>query len=212
LRDRETEGHTRRVTEMTARLARAVGFGEESLMHLRRGALLHDIGKMGIPDGILLKPGPLTAQERRRMQSHGEIGHRILTAPAALSAVFKAAEACGGPAPAAFARPPNPLLALAAEIALCHHERWDGSGYPRRLRGAEIPISARIVAVADAFDAITGVRPYKPARSSEEAGRLIREAAGTHFDPELVIAFASVERAFDEVASALADTPSKPEV
>jgi PAS domain S-box-containing protein len=163
LRDRETEGHTQRVTEMTVRLARALGVPEADLVHVRRGALLHDVGKLGIPDSILLKPGPLTEEERAVMRKHPEYAYRWLSR-------------------IEFLRP-------ALDIPYCHHERWDGSGYPRGLRGEEIPLAARIFAVADVFDALTSDRPYRKAWSREDAVRYIREQAGRQFDPRVVEAF-----------------------
>lgn len=158
LRDRETEGHTQRVTELTLRLARALGMREEELVHVRRGALLHDIGKLGIPDSILLKPGPLTADESEIMKRHPVYAHDLL-------------------ASIAYLRP-------ALDIPYCHHERWDGTGYPRGLKGEEIPPAARIFAVADAWDALRSGRPYRPAWTREEALGYIRERSGTSFDPK----------------------------
>jgi len=163
LRDRETQDHTWRVTEMTLRLARALGVAEDQLAHLRRGALLHDIGKMGVPDAILLKPGPLTEEEWAVMKQHPRLAHEMLS-------------------PIAFLRP-------ALDIPYAHHERWDGTGYPRGLRGEEIPLAARIFAVVDVFDALTSDRPYRKAWSREEALAYIRQQAGTHFDPRVVEAF-----------------------
>ncbi|HEV2283799.1 MAG TPA: HD domain-containing phosphohydrolase [bacterium] len=163
LRDRKTEGHTRRVAELTLRLARALGVPDPELVHIRRGALLHDIGKMAIPDSVLLKPGPLTAQEWEIMRQHP------LTAYELLSSV-------------AFLRP-------ALDIPYCHHERWDGTGYPRGLQGEHIPLAARIFAVADAFDALQSDRPYRPGMSDDEARRRIVEEAGKQFDPRVVEAF-----------------------
>jgi PAS domain S-box-containing protein/putative nucleotidyltransferase with HDIG domain len=163
LRDRETEGHTRRVAEMTLRLARALGVPDPELIHLRRGALLHDIGKMAIPDNVLLKPGPLTEEEWGIMRQHP------LTAYELLSSI-------------AFLRP-------ALDIPHCHHERWDGTGYPRGLRGAQIPFAARIFSVADAFDAMRSNRPYRPAMSDDEARSRIAEQSGKQFDPQVVEAF-----------------------
>ncbi|MEK6642284.1 MAG: HD domain-containing phosphohydrolase [Planctomycetota bacterium] len=209
-RDTETGRHVIRVGRYTQLLASAIGLPHEEVVSHFHASPLHDIGKIGVPDGILLKPGPLTDHERHQMESHCVIGHRILTAPTTLSVVFEKATVCPGQTEVSSLRAPNPLLALAAEIALCHHERWDGSGYPRKLRRQEIPISARIVAIADAFDAITSVRPYKPAHSPSTAGHAIRNGAGTQFDPELVNAFTSVEQRFDEVAGALADAKRGP--
>ncbi len=163
LRDRETEGHTQRVTELTVRLAQAMGVPEAELVHIRRGALLHDIGKLGIPDAILLKPGPLSEEEWEVMRRHPDYAFRWL-------------------AGIEFLRP-------ALDIPYCHHERWDGGGYPRGLKGEEIPLAARIFAVVDVFDALTSDRPYRKAWSRDEALRYIHEQAGRQFDPKVVEVF-----------------------
>ncbi|HLF73158.1 MAG TPA: HD domain-containing phosphohydrolase, partial [Anaerolineales bacterium] len=163
LRDKETEGHTRRVTELTLELARLFGFGEAELVHIRRGALLHDIGKMGVPDRILLKEGALTEEEWEIMRRHPGFAHEMLQ-------------------PIGYLRP-------ALDIPYCHHEKWDGTGYPRRLRGEEIPLTARIFAVVDVWDALTSDRPYRPAWSHEKVLALIREGSGRHFDPHVVEVF-----------------------
>ena len=163
LRDRETEGHTQRVVEVTLRLARAVGMRDEELVHVRRGALLHDIGKMGIPDSILLKPGPLTEAEWEIMRRHPVYAYDLLS-------------------PIAYLRP-------ALDIPYCHHEKWDGTGYPRGLRGEQIPLAARIFAVVDVLDALTSDRPYRPRWPREQALGHIYEQAGKHFDPAVVAVF-----------------------
>ncbi len=163
LRDAETEGHSRRVTDMTVKLAQAMGVGEEQMIHIRRGTILHDIGKMGIPDHILLKPGMLTDQERAIMQQHPLHAYRMLQ-------------------PIAFLRP-------ALDIPYCHHERWDGSGYPRGLKGEEIPLMARIFAVIDVWDALRSDRPYRKGWTEERVQAYIRQNAGTQFDPQVVEAF-----------------------
>jgi response regulator RpfG family c-di-GMP phosphodiesterase len=163
LRDNETAGHSQRVCRYSLELARALGWSENQLGSLARGAHLHDIGKLGIPDGILLKPGPLTPEERTRMQHHVRIGFDLVGDIA--------------------------FLADAAEIVLTHHERYNGSGYPRGLKGDEILPSARIFAVADSFDAITSDRPYRRASSFESAREIIRQLSGTQFDPKVVAAF-----------------------
>lgn len=168
LRDRETEGHSRRVTELSMRLARAVGVDGESLGHLRRGALLHDIGKMGVPDTILQKPGPLDDDEWVIMRRHTTFARDLLM-------------------PIAYLRP-------AVDVPYSHHERWDGSGYPQGLQGSAIPLRARIFAVADVYDALTSDRPYRRAWSQERAIRHIAEQAGRHFDPEIVTAFLELQR------------------
>ncbi|PDW01473.1 PAS domain S-box protein [Candidatus Viridilinea mediisalina] len=163
LRDKETDGHSQRVTSLTIALARAMGISESEIVHIRRGALLHDIGKMGIPDSILLKPGPLTNEEREVIKLHPGYAYELLR-------------------PISYLRP-------ALDIPYCHHEKWDGSGYPRGLKGEEIPIAARIFAVVDVFDAVTSDRPYQRAWPIGRAINMIREEAGRHFDPEVVAAF-----------------------
>jgi putative two-component system response regulator len=163
LRDKETEGHSQRVTEMTVKLALKMGLKEEAIPHIWRGAMLHDIGKLGVPDAILLKPGALTEEEQEIMRRHPLYAHEWLT--------------------------PIDFLRLALDIPFCHHERWDGSGYPRGLAGEEIPIAARIFAVVDVWDAITTVRAYHQVQTREEAREYIRNHAGTHFDPAVVHQF-----------------------
>lgn len=163
LRDEETAGHARRVTGMTLRLARAMGIRGEPLIHIRRGALLHDIGKMGVPDAVLLKPGPLSDEELEIMRLHPIYAYDLLR--------------------------PIPYLSAALEIPYCHHERWDGSGYPRGLAGQDIPIAARIFAVVDAWDAMRSPRPYRDPLAEGTALARIRKAAGTQFDPSVVEVF-----------------------
>ena len=163
LRDRSTEQHTARVAELAIDLARQMGLSETELLYMRRGALLHDIGKMGIPDSILLKPGPLDPAEWSVMRQHPQYAHDLLT-------------------PIAYLRP-------ALDIPYCHHEKWDGSGYPRGLVGEQIPLHARIFAVADVWDALTSSRPYREAWTPERALAYLREESGAHFDPAVVQAF-----------------------
>jgi PAS domain S-box-containing protein len=163
LRDKETEGHTRRVTTLAVRLARFMGIEGEELVHIRRGALLHDIGKLGIPDRILHKPGPLTNEEWLLMKRHPVYAYEWLA--------------------------PISFLGSALAIPYCHHERWDGAGYPRGLKGTEIPLAARIFSIIDTWDALRSERPYKPAISSIEALALIAAQAGQQFDPAVVRAF-----------------------
>jgi putative nucleotidyltransferase with HDIG domain len=163
LRDKETEGHSRRVTEMTLRLARLMSIPDPELVHVRRGALLHDIGKMGVPDAILLKPGSLTPEEWDIMRKHPVYAYQML-------------------APIAYLKP-------AIEIPYCHHEKWDGAGYPRGLKGEEIPLAARIFAVVDVWDAVCSDRPYRPAWSEDQALEHIQSQAGKHFDPQVVEVF-----------------------
>ncbi|MDW8327345.1 MAG: histidine kinase N-terminal 7TM domain-containing protein [Anaerolineales bacterium] len=167
LRDELTEGHTRRVTDLTEKLARAMGLSEEQIVHIRRGAILHDIGKMGIPDSILHKSGSLSPQERALMRRHPQFAYDMLY-------------------PIEFLRP-------ALDIPWCHHERWDGTGYPRGLKGEEIPLAARLFAVADVWDALTSDRPYRPAWSKEKARQYIVNEAGKHFDPDVVKVFLALD-------------------
>lgn len=163
LRDRETVGHAHRVIEMTQSVADQIGIGGEMLQHIRRGALLHDIGKMGIPDSILLKPGPLTPSEWEIMRQHPVHAYEMLKT--------------------------IDYLAPALEIPYSHHERWDGNGYPQGLKGRDIPISARIFAVVDVWDALTSDRPYRSAWTARQALEYIQRESGRHFDPQVVNAF-----------------------
>jgi response regulator RpfG family c-di-GMP phosphodiesterase len=163
LRDKETEGHTQRVTELTLKLARALNIRESELMHIRHGALLHDIGKMGIPDSILLKESELTSEEWETMRKHPEFAYHML------SSIH--------------------YLQPALDIPYCHHEKWDGTGYPRGLKGEEIPIAARIFAVADVWDAVTNDRPYRKRWSREKALAHIQEQSGKYFEPRIVDIF-----------------------
>lgn len=167
LRDRETEDHTRRVTDLTVRLARVLGVPDEQLVHIRRGALLHDIGKLGVPDGILHKPGPLTDEEWVVMRKHPVVAHASLW--------------------------PTPYLRPALDIPRSHHEKWDGTGYPDGLKGDQIPLAARIFAVVDVYDALTSDRPYRKAWAKERALDYIREQSGKHFDPAIVAEFLQME-------------------
>jgi PAS domain S-box-containing protein/putative nucleotidyltransferase with HDIG domain len=166
LRDKETEGHTLRVTDLTLKLAAAVGMRSEELVHIRRGALLHDIGKMGVPDNILLKPDKLTDEEWVSMRKHPEYAYEMLL-------------------PINYLRP-------ALDIPYCHHEKWDGTGYPRGLKGLEIPQSARIFAVADVWDALRSDRPYRQGWSEGRVREHIQTLSGTHFDPEAVAVFMQI--------------------
>src|SRR5438309_1826680 len=167
LRDKETEGHTQRVTDLTVRLARALDVPEADLLHVYRGALLHDIGKMAIPDAVLLKPGPLTPQERQVIERHPGYAYEFLSS--------------------------IPYLRPALDIPYCHHEKWDGTGYPRGLKGEQIPLVARIFAVADVWDALRSDRPYRKGWSDEQALQYIREQSGTHFDPKVAGLFLKTE-------------------
>jgi putative nucleotidyltransferase with HDIG domain len=166
LRDNETAGHSRRVRGFAVEIARAMGCTEKQMASLARGAYLHDIGKLGIADGILLKPGPLTPEERKLMQRHAQIGFDLVRN--------------------------IEFLGEAAEIVFLHHERYDGSGYPRGLKGDEIPLGARIFAVADTLDAITSNRPYRRASSFESARKVILNCSGSQFDPQVVSVFLDI--------------------
>ncbi|HWD38251.1 MAG TPA: HD domain-containing phosphohydrolase [Fimbriimonas sp.] len=164
-RDDNTGEHAKRVGDLSARIAEAAGQDSVFVELIRMAAPLHDVGKIGVPDAVLLKPAKLDKEEFEIMKSHSEIGGRIL------------------------AGSESPVLKMGEEIALSHHEKWDGSGYPLGLKGDEIPLSGRIVALADVYDALTSERPYKRAWRPEEAYRHIEESAGAHFDPRLVEAF-----------------------
>lgn len=163
LRDRETEGHSHRVTELTLQLAKAFGMSDEQLTHIRHGALLHDMGKLGVPDSILHKPDKLTPEEWDIMRKHPQFAYDMLY--------------------------PIEYLRMALDIPFCHHEKWDGTGYPRGLKNNEIPLAARIFAVVDVWDALISDRYYRPAWKSEDALTYIRQQSGTHFDPQIVDLF-----------------------
>jgi putative two-component system response regulator len=166
LRDKETEGHTQRVTNLTLEFARTVGFSEEGLMHVRRGALLHDVGKLGIPDSILHKPDKLTKEEWEVMHKHPTYAYQWLS--------------------------PIKFLEPALDIPYLHHEKWDGSGYPCGLKGEAIPISARLFAIVDVWDALCSDRPYRKALSKSEALEYIQNQSGIHFDPKLISVFSKL--------------------
>ncbi len=163
LRDEETEGHTQRVVDMTMKLAADFGFSGEMLMHIRRGALLHDIGKLGVPDSILLKHDSLNDDEWAVMKKHPAFAFEMLA--------------------------PIRYLNRAINIPYCHHEKWDGTGYPRGLKGEQIPLEARIFAVVDVWDALTSDRPYRKAWTPQKALNHIQSLANTHFDPAVVERF-----------------------
>jgi HD-GYP domain-containing protein (c-di-GMP phosphodiesterase class II) len=167
LREGEPAGHISQVTEMTVAFAREAGLSKVELTHVKRGAFLHDIGKMGIPEQILHKPGLLTPQEWVIMHMHPQYAYDLLA--------------------------PIVYLYPALDIPYCHHEKWDGSGYPRGLRGAEIPRAARIFAVVDVWDALTSERPYRKAWSEEQARQYIQDQSGVYFDPAVVKIFLSTE-------------------
>jgi putative two-component system response regulator len=166
-RDPETGAHILRMSHYSRHIARGLGLSVDDQELLLAASPMHDIGKVGTPDMILLKPGKLTDEEFAVMRQHAEIGYRVLSGSS------------------------SPLLQVAAEIAYTHHEKYDGSGYPRGLAGAQIPLFGRIVAVADVFDALTSERPYKPAWSIERATQTMQEGKGRHFDPACIDAFFS---------------------
>ena len=184
-RDEDTGAHVDRIGTLSHRLALAAGLSEEDAEMILHASTAHDIGKVGIPDAILLKPGGLTAAERRTMQGHAAIGASMLAGSSA------------------------PLLQLAEQIARTHHERWDGSGYPSGLRGEQIPLAGRICAVVDVFDALVSRRPYKRAWTLDEAIAELRAQRGRDFDPVLVDAFLSLApAAYDELYGAFAAEPA----
>jgi PAS domain S-box-containing protein len=163
LRDRDTEGHTQRVTYAAVKLGRRLGISEAELVHIRRGAMLHDIGKMAVPDSILLKQGPLTVEEWDEIRRHPRYAYELLK--------------------------PIEYLGAALDIPHYHHERWDGSGYPDGLKGTDIPLSARLFAVIDAYDALVSPRPYRPGMDKSLARAYILDQAGKHFDPDIAAEF-----------------------
>ena len=181
-RDDDTGLHLERMCAFTEILAQEVrkqepGLDEQWVRTLGSTAALHDIGKVGIPDAVLLKPGPLTEQERQIMKRHPCIGGDAL-----LAIKQRWGE--------------TPFLTTATEIALCHHEKWDGSGYPYGLAASGIPLAARVVALADVYDALTSKRVYKPARPHADGVKVIAQASGSHFDPQVVACFLNVEAEF----------------
>lgn len=163
LRDKETEGHTQRVTQLSEKLAKIAGIRQDELIQIRRGSLLHDIGKLGVPDSILLTPNKLTDGEWEVMRKHPQYAYEMIQ-------------------PIEYLRP-------ALDIPYCHHEKWDGTGYPRGLKGEEIPLSARIFAIVDVWDALTSDRPYRAAWDKQKTLQYINEQSGKHFDPQIVELF-----------------------
>jgi response regulator RpfG family c-di-GMP phosphodiesterase len=180
-RDGETGGHVRRIGLYAAVLGEALGWDRTSCENIRIAAPMHDIGKIGIPDAILRKPGRLTSDEFRIMQQHTVIGARMLEGS------------------------DIPLLKVAAEVALCHHEKWNGSGYPNGLKGIEIPISARIVTIVDVYDAMISRRVYKPAIPEQEVIASMRAASGVDFDPEIFEVFTGVIDTMRDIREKFAD-------
>lgn len=172
LRDQQAEGHTKRVADWTVRLGRLLGMSDDEVVHVYRGALLHDIGTMLVPDYILLKPGPLDDEEWQIVRRHPVYAYALLS-------------------PIAHLRP-------ALGIPYCHHERWDGTGYPRQLKGDQIPLAARIFSTVDVWDALCSNRPYRQAWTREEAHEYVAEHAGKDFDPQVVETFLAMELEHDE--------------
>ena len=182
-RDNETGQHILRMSHASALLARSAGWDEAACEMILNASPMHDVGKIGIPDGILLKPGPLTPDEREIMQTHTLIGAELLA---------------GGN---------DPLLDMARDIALAHHEKWDGTGYPRRLAGEDIPEAARIVAIADVFDALTSERPYKKPWSVPDALQYMASHAGKHFDARLLRVFTTLVPQVMEIRERFREPP-----
>ena len=170
LRDKETEGHSQRVTEMTVRMAQMIGITGDALLQIRRGAMLHDIGKLGVPDAILLKTAALSDEEWKLMRQHPQMAYDMLY-------------------PIEYLRP-------AVDIPYYHHEKWDGSGYPHGFQGEEIPLAARLFSIVDVWDAITSDRPYRAAWSFDKALAYIQEQSGKHFEPEMVKLFIKMLNSF----------------
>ena len=166
VREQQTDGHTLRVTAMMIKLAQAFELLEDELIHIRRGSLLHDIGIMGVPEQILLKPGGLTKEEWARMRMHPQYAYELFQ--------------------------PIAFLVPALDIPYCHHEKWDGTGYPRGLKGHEIPFAARLFAVVDVWGALTSDRPYRPAWSEKETRIYLKAQSGKHLDPQVVETFLKI--------------------
>jgi len=164
--DHDTEGHTRRVTDLTMKLASALHVPDSQLVHMRRGALLHDIGKMAVPGEILNKASELTEEERQIVRQHPQVAYKLLS--------------------------PIPFLRPALDIPYCHHEKWDGSGYPRGLKGDEIPLAARIFSVVDVWDALTSDRPYRKAWTRQKTLDYIYAESSRFFDPVMVDVFSQI--------------------
>ena len=173
-RDRETAGHSERVTEMTVKLARTMRVSETEIVHIRRGALLHDVGKMGVSDTVLLKPDKLTEEETERMKKHPQFAYNMLL--------------------------PIMHLQKSLDIPYCHHEKWDGTGYPRGLKGTEIPLAARIFTIVDVYDAMTSDRPYRIKLSKAFVLDYISKQSGVYFDPDVVKVFLEMVRKESETA------------
>lgn len=185
-RDEETGAHIRRTGLYSELMAEVLGWPAPDIENLRMAAPMHDVGKIGVPDAILQKPGKLTPQEYEIMKTHAEIGARMLSGSA------------------------SPMLQMAEQIAWCHHERWDGSGYPRQLRAEQIPECARIVAIVDVFDALTHDRVYRPAMSLDQTLAILEQGRGTHFDPFLLGVFSGIYGQMQRIAQENPDSPREP--
>lgn len=195
-RDQETGRHVLRVGRVAGILARELGLETDRVELIEQAAILHDVGKIGIPDSILLKPGKLDPAEMERMRTHCEIGLRIMRG------IHSGGAGSSTMGPTA---PRSPILRMAAVIAASHHERWDGTGYPRGLAGEDIPLEGRIVAVADVLDALSHRRPYKEALPLAECVRILDEGRGSHFDPQVLDAFHRAEARITRVMQELRD-------
>jgi HD-GYP domain-containing protein (c-di-GMP phosphodiesterase class II) len=171
-RDKESEGHSRRVANLTLKIGRIMGMSDDELVHMRRGALLHDIGKIGVPDALLLKPEELSEEERQVIKRHPLIAYEMLS--------------------------DIPFLRNALDIPFHHHEKWDGTGYPHGLRGEQIPLAARIFAIADVWDALCSERPHRSPWTQEKAKEYIQQQSGKHFDPGIVKLFMGLNLSEDE--------------
>ncbi|MFP4056594.1 MAG: HD-GYP domain-containing protein [Candidatus Brocadiia bacterium] len=202
-RDEQTGNHIVRVGCYCRVVAERLGSPREFVERVFLTSPLHDIGKIGVPDRILLKPGKLTPEEREQMQRHCEIGSRILMEPPRGMRPFLAWR--GQPAGARAAQNPNPILATAVSIAIAHHERWDGGGYPRGLAGERIPLEARITALADVYDALGSPRPYKPALPDDQVLRIIRQEGEGHFGPDVFAAFVGAVGEFRSIRAQFPD-------
>ena len=219
-RDEDTGNHVIRVASYSREIAKTLGLDREFINKLFLTAPLHDIGKIGIPDAILLKPGKLTDAEWQVMKTHCAIGARILRDDCKATTAFECRQ--DDPLPCTDSTEPSfgsslhsqgyddPLLEMASTVALTHHEKWDGSGYPQGLRGEAIPLEARIVALADVYDALTSGRPYKPPFSAEKSLEIIRDGIGKHFDPQIHEAFAASIDEIQAIQLSLSDHAEAP--
>lgn len=206
-RDNETGSHVIRVGCMSRIIAETLGMDRESVETMFVAAPLHDLGKIGIPDAILMKAGPLSHDEWETMKQHCWIGARILLEDTPAEGVSR--EWLGSPNKIDNETGDNPVLRTAANIALMHHEKWDGTGYPQKLAGERITLEARIVAIADVFDALTSRRPYKAPYPEDEAIQIIHETAGSHFDPQVYAAFRESLPAIRAIRERLPDGTSR---